>query len=151
MDLKREIFLLGNDYAMDIPAGSQHTEPACGDILGTGVSNIIIPPIIDYFCACPPIRVSPTSAELRVCDVNVMTLQGNCDTPDLTGGGWCYVDPQFSSCHDLRGPANQPWSYEACTNILAFADMTRFEMAPPHFQVGNIITFLKYSHVNEIF
>merc|ERR1711953_796395 len=55
-------------------------------------------------------------------------------TADLTGGGWCYVDPQFSSCHDLRGPANQPWSYEACTNILAFADMTRFEMAPPHFQ-----------------
>ena len=55
MDLKREIFLLGNDYAMDIPAGSQHTEPVCGDILGAGVSNIIIPPIIDYFFACPPI------------------------------------------------------------------------------------------------
>ena len=34
-----------------------------------------------------------------------------------------------------------------CTNILTFADMTRFEMAPPHFQVGNISTLLKYSHV----
>ena len=87
-------------------------------------------------------RVSPTSAELRVCDVNVMTLQGNCDTPDLTGGGWCYVDPQFSSCHDLRGPAYQPWSYEACTNILAFV---------PPFQVRNILTVIKYSHVSEIF
>ena len=25
---------------------------------GAGVSNIMIPPIIDYFCACPPITVS---------------------------------------------------------------------------------------------
>ena len=65
----------------------------------------------------------------------MMILQANCAAPDTTGGGWCYVDPQFSSCHDLRGPANKPWSYQACTNILAFADMTRFEMAPPHFQL----------------
>ena len=63
-----------------------------------------------------------------------MILQGNCATPDTTGGRWCYVDPQFSSCHDLRGQASQPWSYEACTNILSFADLTGFEMAPPYFQ-----------------
>ena len=44
------------------------------------------------------------------------------------------MDPQFSSCHDLGGSVNQPWSYEACTNILSLADMTRFDLAPPHFQ-----------------
>ena len=32
---------------------------------------------------------------------------------------------------------------------LAFADMTRFEVAPPHFQVGNISRHLKYSETTE--
>ena len=29
-----------------------------GSIIGAGVSSIMIPPIIDYFCTCPPITVS---------------------------------------------------------------------------------------------
>ena len=39
-------------------------------IIGAGVSNIMIPPIIDSFCACPPITVSLVNHRPRVLQSN---------------------------------------------------------------------------------
>merc|ERR1711915_1011879 len=42
-------------------------------------------------------------------------VQGNCKTSDK-GGRWCYVDPNYSQCNDLKPSKrfNQQWSYQAC-------------------------------------
>ena len=62
-------------------------------------------------------------------------FKGNCQTVDNSGGKWCFVDPQFNSCHDLRFSTRyptKPWSYEACTTPRAMDQLPRFAFAPPH-------------------
>ena len=43
-------------------------------------------------------------------------INGNCRSSDTTGAVWCYVDPRFSQCADLRRSTRttSQWSYQAC-------------------------------------
>ena len=43
-------------------------------------------------------------------------INGNCRTADNSGALWCYVDPRFSQCADLRRSTRTSslWSYQAC-------------------------------------
>ena len=51
-----------------------------GSITGSGVSNMMIPPIMDYFCACPPIIA-------YLCESRTSTvLHSACSSPQLYCG-----------------------------------------------------------------
>jgi hypothetical protein len=43
-------------------------------------------------------------------------INGNCRSADSTGALWCYVDPRYSQCADLRRSTRftSLWSYQAC-------------------------------------
>ena len=43
-------------------------------------------------------------------------INGNCRTADNSGALWCYVDPRYSQCADLRRSTRTSslWSYQAC-------------------------------------
>ncbi len=43
-------------------------------------------------------------------------VNGNCRSADSTGALWCYVDPRYSQCADLRRSVRTTslWSYQAC-------------------------------------
>ncbi len=43
-------------------------------------------------------------------------VQGNCLSIDSTGARWCFVDPRYSKCSDLRSSKirNRSWSRQAC-------------------------------------
>ena len=45
-----------------------------------------------------------------------MVLQGNCRTADDSGAVWCFVDPNYRQCVDIKwsNRQSQHWSYEAC-------------------------------------
>jgi hypothetical protein len=43
-------------------------------------------------------------------------VNGNCRSADASGALWCYVDPRYSQCADLRRSTRTTslWSYQAC-------------------------------------
>merc|ERR1712064_122928 len=51
-------------------------------------------PLINCGCQCSPLTWRDAAGH----------VQGNCRTVDGTGAQWCYVDPNYSSCHPRGSP-----------------------------------------------
>eukprot|EP00088_Acartia_fossae_P032235 TRINITY_DN33024_c0_g1_i1.p1 TRINITY_DN33024_c0_g1~~TRINITY_DN33024_c0_g1_i1.p1 ORF type:complete len:243 (-),score=42.93 TRINITY_DN33024_c0_g1_i1:188-916(-) len=62
-------------------------------------------------------------------------INGNCKSTDRTGAQWCYVDPYYNNCSDLKRSQrfDKYWSYEAC----ATPEPNSYECANSGWNSGN--------------
>ena len=101
----------------DVSFVPEETVDDSGDVEGSGTNEIAASDSINNLtrAASRQVNCNCQCSSITFLD-RYGQINGNCRSADSTGALWCYVDPRYSQCVDLRQSVRTTslWSYQAC-------------------------------------